>query len=160
MNDEGANRHVHRSSFTLLGALVDAGFAQLEEYLLRAPHGRRRISMMMRLFLQFAFDQPRLYELMFLTAWRAVRRFPEDFGAGRSRTFELLRQAVAEQMKSGAFRADDPLETTLTIWSHAHGLISMQTLGRFSGDHDAFAALYERSFDRLLKGLQSGRRKS
>ncbi len=147
-----------RDKEELLGALVEAGHAQLEEYLAAPAPGAKRVSAMMRQFLRFAFDHPRLYELMFLTVRRAVRRFPDDFAAGKSRTFELLRQAVSDQMKSGAFRADDPLETALTIWTHAHGLVSMHTLGRFSGERDEFAALYDRSIERLLNGLRNRRK--
>ena len=149
-----------RDKEELLNALIEAGHAQLEDYLADSPAGARRVGGMMRQFLRFAFDHPRLYELMFLTARRATRRFPDDFAAGKSRTFEMLRAAVAEQMKSGALRADDPLETTFTIWTHAHGLISMHTLGRFSGDDDAFTALYERSLERLLNGLRTRRKSS
>jgi len=146
-----------RDKEELLGALVEAGHAQLEEYLAAPPPGPRRVSAMMRQFLRFAFDHTRLYELMFLSMRRAVRHFPDDFAAGKSRTFELLRQAVAEQMKGGSFRQDDPLETTLTIWSHAHGLISMYTLGRFIGGDDEFLRYYDRSMRRILNGIRKGR---
>ena len=106
-------------------------------------------------YLDFALDQPQLYELMFLTSRRNLRRFPRDFAAGRSRTSEMLRRQVEECMKTGAFTADDPLETTLSIWAHAHGLVVMYRTGRFGPHADRFRPLYRRSMRRLLRWLQA-----
>ncbi|HWW59723.1 MAG TPA: WHG domain-containing protein, partial [Thermoanaerobaculia bacterium] len=78
--------------------------------------------------------------------------------AHRSATFDLLRTAVEEDMAAGRMRRDDTLETALTIWAHAHGLISMFTLGRFGDDAAAFRKLYARSMRRLITGLVEGGR--
>jgi AcrR family transcriptional regulator len=82
-----------------------------------------------------------------------VRRYPEDFAAHRSPSFDALRTAVEQEMRNGKLRRDNALETTLTIWSHAHGLISMYTLGRFGDDAEAFCSIYRSSVRRLYRGV-------
>ena len=147
-------RH-YRDKDALIGAMIAAGHGVLESYLREAEKSRGdRVLAIMDQFLRFAFDQPRVYELMFLRPHAPVRRYPDDFAAGRSVTFNILRDAVAEQIRKGRYRRDDPMETALTIWSHAHGLISMYTLGRFSLDRNEFTKLYRRVLHRTLRGIK------
>ena len=145
-------RH-YKDKDALLNAMVDAGFELLETYFL----GARNVNALMRRFVQFALEQPRLYQLMFQRERKNVRKFPDDFRAGRSRSFTMLEDAVAAAMKRGDYRKGDPLETAFTIWAQAHGLISMYTLGRFSGDAAQFVRFYERSMRRVLDGIRKGR---
>ncbi|HEX2120515.1 MAG TPA: TetR-like C-terminal domain-containing protein, partial [Thermoanaerobaculia bacterium] len=107
-------------------------------------------------FADFALEEPRLYELMFLRRRDNVRVFPDDFAARRSRAFDLIRDSVQREMDAGRMRRDNALETGLTIWAHAHGLISMYTLGRFGSDRGAFRKLFTRSMKRLHHGLTEG----
>ena len=137
----------------LLDTIVESGFTLLRERLSRPTTRNRRVLGLMAHFLDFALEEPRLYELMFLRRRANVRVFPRDFAAHRSPTFDLLRTAVAEEMANGRMRRDNELETTLTIWSHAHGMISMYTLGRFGDDQAAFRRLYNRSMRRLYRGI-------
>ena len=80
------------------------------------------------------------------------RRFPEDFHEGRSRSFRQLHEDVATCMRTGTWREDDPLETTLSLWAHAHGLVSLHRVGRFESDA-SFRAIYDRAMHRFLAGL-------
>ena len=145
-----------RDKEDLLEELSEAGFGVLAEYL-RTPSQRSRKARSLVLidrFLDFALEQPRLYELMFLRRRRRARSFPHDFAAHRSMTFDLLRDVVALEMAGGHLRRDDAVAVTLTIWAHAHGLISMFTLGRFGDDAAAFRTLYTRSMKRIYEGLR------
>jgi len=137
----------------LLATVVDSGFQLLTEYLTRRTGRKRRVLGVIGHFLDFALEEPRLYELMFLQRRKNVRIFPRDFAAHRSIAFDVLRNAVIEEMADGRMRRDNDLETTLTIWAHAHGLISMFTLGRFGDDQAAFRRLYDRSMQRLYRGI-------
>jgi hypothetical protein len=56
-------------------------------------------------------------------------------------------------MAQGLFRLDDPLEVTLSLWAHAHGLILLNLAGRFGSDERQFRTVYRRSIRRLLDGL-------
>lgn len=150
-------RH-YKDKDALLDAIAEAGFAVFETYLARMFAVRspiRRIEIAAQAYLDFALDQPQLYELVFLTPRPNLRRFPRDFAAGRSRTGEMLRQQVEECMKTGVFAADDPLETALSIWAYAHGLVVMYRTGRFGPDSDRFRPIYRRSVRRLLKWLRA-----
>lgn len=137
----------------LVDTIVESGFALLHERLSRPTSRNRRVLGLMAHFVEFALEEPRLYELMFLRRRENVRVFPRDFAAHRSPTFDLLRAAVAEEMASGRMRRDHELEVTLTIWSHAHGMISMYTLGRLGDDAAAFRRLYNRAMRRLYRGI-------
>jgi AcrR family transcriptional regulator len=139
-----------RDKDALIEALADTGFAMLLDVLQRK--NRRHVSSwrdIMRNFLDFAFEHPRLYELMFLRKRARMRVFPEDFAARRSPPFNLLREAL--ERDSGKKYS---LEDALSIWAHAHGLISMFTLGRFGNDRQAFRRLYVRAMNRHFNGLR------
>lgn len=137
----------------LLDTIVESGFALLAERLAGRRSRRRRVLRVIADFLEFALEEPRLYELMFLRRRAKTRIFPRDFAAHRSTAFDLLRDAVVEEMEEGRMRRDSDLEITLTVWTHAHGLISMYTLGRFGNDRAAFRRLYNRSMRRLYRGI-------
>jgi AcrR family transcriptional regulator len=143
-------RH-YRNKEAVMAAVVEQGFALLVDYLTR--DGKPDVIDFMMRFLDFALDEPRLYDVMFLRARRDVRRYPEDFAAHKSPSFDAARQAVEREMAEGTLRRDNALETTLTIWSHAHGLISMFTLGRFGDDAAAFRLIYRRAIRRLYRGI-------
>ena len=146
-------RH-YRDKSELLDAIVEAGFTSL----MTALQKRKKNPSVLEIidnFFDFALEQPRLYELMFLRQRDRIRVFPADFAAHRSPTFDLLRDAVEREMARGTMRRDNSLEVALTVWSHAHGLISMYTLGRFGNDSAGFRKLFRRSVRRLYRGLTS-----
>jgi len=141
----------------LLRDLAAEGFERLASYgeaALAEPTAEKRLWRFMERFLDFAIDEPDCFALMFFVSGRHVRRFPEDFAAQRSVTAKMLTEHVKECMREGVLRADDPLETMLTIWAQAHGLIALQRTGRF-GDVAIFRTIYVRSMERLLDGLRA-----
>ncbi len=140
----------------LLDGMADRGFELLEGYLHRGSGARSPESVLLA-FLEFALEHRTEFDVMFLTPRRELRRFPSDFEKRRSITFRLACEAVQYFMREGALKPDDPLETTLTLWAHAHGLISMYFVGRFGRDPDRFRELYRRSIERVLNGLLTTR---
>ena len=141
-----------RDKDALLDAIVESGFASLLACLTQRSRTPRVLEVMDR-FLDFALEQPRLYDLMFLRQREAVRVFPGDFAAHKSATFDLLRDAIEREMAAGALRRDQSLEVALTVWSAGHGLVSMYTLGRFGTDRTRFRQIFRRSMRRLYRGL-------
>ncbi len=141
----------------LIEAIAERGFGILERDLRRVSGVRRapeRVLKFLDLYRSFASRQPALFRLMFSTPRARLRRFPRDFAAHRSGIFDQLRRAVDDGQAAGLFRRDDSLEVTLDLWAHAHGLLTLYQVGRFRGKPRAFAALYRRSLERLLEGLQ------
>jgi len=154
-------RH-YRDKDALLDAMAEEGFLVFEAYLTRAVAESakpKRLRAIIDAYLRFALEHPSDYEVMFLTPRAGLRRFPADFSATQSRTFAILRDSVDLAMRSEELRTDDPRDTALTIWAHAHGLVTMFRVGRFGDDPERFRVLYHRSFDRILRGLRKPRAK-
>src|ERR1700751_4540642 len=92
----------------LLNALADEGFRELAEALsaVRTPgdgtakngsakNSRRdsieaRLRRLLDVNVTFALENPRLFELMFLTPREGARQFPRDFAAGKSPTANVM----------------------------------------------------------------------
>ena len=140
----------------LLKALADEGFDELAGTL----KGRRftgdletRLAKMAELYLDHALDNPRLFELMFLTKREGARQYPQDFKARRSPTATLMADVVAEGMGSGELKQDDHWEITFEMGALSHGLIMLYLGGRMAVTPAAFRALYRRTFRRYLYGI-------
>ena len=110
---------------------------------------------MAEIYLEHAFENPRLFELMFLKPRAGARRYPRDFKAGRSPTANLMVEVVEEGMKNGHFREDDAWEIVLEMGALSHGLIMLYLGGRLELSHARFRALYRRSFRRYFHGLRN-----
>ena len=148
-------RH-YRDKEELLDRITEQGFAVFARYLRTASQigpPLRAVRAMSKGVLQFGLDHPELYDFLFLVPRANVRRFPHDFAAHRSVTFDLLLEKVTQGIEDGSFAADDPLEAALTIWAQVHGLISLYRAGRFGGDERRFRAIYGRSCERILNGI-------
>jgi len=109
-------------------------------------------------FLDFALQRPHVYDLVFSQPREGARRYPEDFKARRSPTFNVLADLVAEAMHTGLFRKGDVWEVTLMIGAHTQGLITLWRGGRFSLSEKEFRALCLRSARRLIDGLKQPKR--
>jgi AcrR family transcriptional regulator len=150
-------RHYPNRS-ALLNALADEGFEQLAARLTRKRFFgtiEARLTKMAEIYLEHAFENPRLFELMFLKPRAGARRYPRDFKAGRSPTANLMVQLVEEGMKNGYFREDDAWEIVLEMGALSHGLIMLYLGGRLELSHARFRALYRRSFRRYIHGIRN-----
>lgn len=107
------------------------------------------------LYLDYALTHPHLFDHAFSVRRDDARRFPEDFRARRSPTLNVVADAVAEGMREGALRKDDPWDVAMTLWAHTHGLIALYRAGRFSYDDERFRAFYRASIGRLLDGIRA-----
>jgi AcrR family transcriptional regulator len=141
----------------LLTALADEGFQQLAARLARVrPSGdvEQKLKTMGELFLDHALENPRLFELMFLHPRTKARKFPKDFHAGQSPTANFIAETVREGMEQGIFRKDDVWEITFEIGALSHGLIMLYLGGRLDATQAQFKALYNRSFERYIRGIR------
>ena len=142
----------------LLNALADEGFQELAESL----KGRRysgdtetRLAKMADIYLDHALENPRLFELMFLTRREGARQYPRDFKARRSPTATLMADLIAAGMADDEFRKDDPWEITFEMGAMSHGLIMLYLGGRLAATPTQFRALYRRSFRRYIHGIRA-----
>ena len=142
----------------LLNAVADEGFKQLAARLARKRFSgtiEARLTKMAEIYLEHAFQNPRLFELMFLKPREGARRYPRDFKAGRSPTANLMVQVVKEGMTNGHFREDDAWEIVFEMGALSHGLIMLYLGGRLELSRARFRALYRRSFRRYIHGIRN-----
>jgi AcrR family transcriptional regulator len=142
----------------LLNAVADAGFQDLAARVQAAPRPRdpeKRLLKILDVFLNFALERPRLFELMFLTRRAGARIYPRDFKARESPTANLTAEAIEEGIKSGYFRQEDPWEISFEMGALLQGLVMLYLGGRMEMDAAEFRAFCRRSFRRYLHGIRS-----
>jgi AcrR family transcriptional regulator len=142
----------------LLNAIADSGFMQLAATLadLRLKgKTERRLLTILDVFIDHAFETPRLFELMFLTRREGARQFPEDFKMRRSPTANVSADVIAHAMKIGDLRKDDVWEIVFEAGALMQGLILLYLGGRMAMSPAEFRAFCHRSFRRYLHGLRA-----
>jgi AcrR family transcriptional regulator len=142
----------------LLNALADAGFVELTATLARLRHTGgidRQLLRILDIFLDYAFDNPRLFELMFLTKREGARRYPKDFRARRSPTANVSADVIARAMEMGHLRKDDVWEIVFEAGALMQGLIMLYLGGRMAMTPSEFRAFCHRSFRRYLNGIRT-----
>ena len=141
----------------LLHALADAGFTELAARLEAAVaqgSAERRLAANLDVFLDFALEKPRLFELMFLHRREGARQFPGDFRAGRSPTAKFSAAALEAGMKDGTFRKDDVWEIAFETGAMLQGLVMLYVGGRVGMSEEEFRALCHRAFRRYFHGIR------
>ena len=142
----------------LLNTVADAGFVELAAKLagLRLT-GRmdRQLLRILDVFLDYAFDNPRLFELMFLAKRRGARQYPEDFRMRRSPTANVSSDVIARAMETNYFRKDDVWEIVFETGALMQGLIMLYLGGRVAMSPSEFRAFCHRSFGRYLNGIRT-----
>lgn len=142
----------------LLKRLSDDSFntaARAWEKRKRHPDTVKRLTDMLMQYLDYALAHPHLFDHAFSVRRDDARRFPEDFRARRSPTLNVVADALAEGMRQGMLRQDDPWDVAMTLWAHTHGLIALYRAGRFSLDEAQFRKFYLESFGRLIDGIKT-----
>jgi AcrR family transcriptional regulator len=148
----------------LLNALADEGFRELAERLaMECPVGNRpssrnieqRLTRMLDVNLSFGFENPRLFELMFLTPREGARQYPRDFAAGKSPTANLFAELVREGIASGYFvRETDVWAIVFETGALWQGLMMLYLGGRVSMSATRFRAFCHESIGRYMRGIR------
>jgi AcrR family transcriptional regulator len=142
----------------LLNTLADTGFAELAAKLtsLRLTGGiDRQLLKIFDVFVDHAFDSPRLFELMFLTKRAGARQYPDDFRMRRSPTSTLSADVIARAMETGYFRKDDVWEIVFETGALLQGLVMLYLGGRMAVSPEEFRAFVHRSLGRYLNGIRA-----
>jgi AcrR family transcriptional regulator len=131
-------------------AALLARFEEVEE-----TDPARRVRRYCHAYLAHARANPELYEVMLL--------FPPEFAgtvttgdelAGATKAFLLPATAIAEAIDQGAFRALDPLQAALAVWTAMHGAASVLRMDFGFAEDDA-DALVDTLVDTVLRGLHA-----
>lgn len=103
--------------------------------------------------IDFALQEPRLYDFVFLQRRAAARSFPADFRAGKSPSLSPVADAIAHGMSIGQLRDDDAWELALLFAALLHGLVALYHGGRIDMTDAQFRDLCHRLAGRILDGL-------
>ena len=122
---------------------------------LEAPTPLERFERAGEGYLDFALAHPRWYAIMFSGPERlGMAALPEDIEAMGCAIHQFWIDRVGECMRAGILPEGDPLDVSLTMWAHAHGMVHLYHQGRLgTSDPDAFRALFAASGARLMAGV-------
>ena len=115
----------------LLFALQNQAFGQLAqafESVFTIQHPAERLRAVGHKYLEFAFEHPELFELMFIMTgpMEAVEARGEEkpWASGRA-AFDRVVQVMQQGMDAGVFRCPDAESAALMVWSQVHGLAAL-----------------------------------
>jgi AcrR family transcriptional regulator len=118
---------LHKQGFQQLGSEFKVLFAVTDPM--------ERLKALGRVYLQFALNNPDMYDLMF--NMKAPMEFlesvhKEDWNEGKG-TFDVLRTTVHQCMQNGHFHGHDLDPLSFAIWSMVHGMASLHISQRVKG---------------------------
>jgi AcrR family transcriptional regulator len=102
-----------------------------------------------RAFVDFAMDDPALFDAAFVLRTEVERIYPEDFRAGKPPVVSLMVSQLTRGQAEGSVRAGDPLEMAMAIWGVLQGLIQLHRSGRFDMARQDFTEICLRSAQRI-----------
>lgn len=115
----------------LLFALQNQAFGQLRlafESVFDIKHPAERLEAIGRKYLEFAFEHPELFELMFIMkgpmAAAKARGEEKPWATGRA-AFDRVVQVMQQGMDAGVFHCPDAESAALMVWSQVHGLAAL-----------------------------------
>ena len=108
-----------------------------------------------RSYFDFAVEQPALYEIIYVpTEVLGAQSVDASVADEACAIGQFWSDRVREMMDAGYLRKGNPHEISLTLWGHAHGLMSIYHRGLLPvtapGD---FRDLMTNSFLRIMAGL-------
>ena len=149
-------RHYESKERVLL-AVVGEAYRQLIQYLHQALQERTpedRFRLAGDGYLEFALRHPRYYEVLFMgVELMRMEPVPEEISAQGCAVGQFWNDRVRECIQAGLLREGDPEAIGLSLWSHAHGLISLYLKGMLAVSEEEVRAMYRASFARVLAGL-------
>lgn len=144
----------------VLADVVREAYRAFLSYIYRALEGATPLERFERAgegYLDFAIEHPRWYAILFSGPERlGMQALPDDIEAMGCAIHQFWIDRVGECMRAGVLPEGDPLDVSLTMWAHAHGMVQLFHQGRLgTKDPDAFRALFAASAERIWSGLAS-----
>lgn len=152
-----------RNKAEILHSLHSKGFQQLRKYfevLQHVTHPLERVKAMGRTYLQFAEENPEMYDLMFSNV-EPIKHLDEDneeHWQEGNKTFQFLKDTLQECMDIGLFKGHDLEATSFLVWSIVHGMASLHNAKRLNRvkfvEPDKMVALGYAEFCMMIDRLQ------
>lgn len=141
----------------VLQDLVGRAHGTLLQHLIRALRGgspAERMWLAEREYLEFALEEPRLYEVYYATPeLMGVDELPEETATRARAIRQFWEDRVSECVEAGLLRDREHGALGLTLWSHAHGLLSLYHRGMLGVEAAEFRDLFLRSRLLALRGV-------
>lgn len=141
----------------VLGGVVGEAYRTLRDVLYRAleeatPEERFRAAG--AAYLDFALEHPGYYQMLYAPADAlGLAELPDEAVGHALAVGQFWNDRVRDCMDAGLLARRDPREAGVTLWSHAHGLVSLFLLGMVEIGEEGFRRLYRQSSLRVLLGL-------
>ncbi len=149
-------RH-YPSKESLLIAMIGEAYRMFAQYIYRALSGRSPAERLERAgtgYLDFALEHPEMYEMLYISPHHlGLDDYPPEVLEVSAAIGQFWQDRIRECIEQGIFRDGDPDELSLTMWAHAHGLITIYLRGMCPMTEAEFRIHYRSSGARLMEGL-------
>lgn len=102
-----------------------SAFLDAESAVNSVPDPLDRLFALGEAYVRFALENPRKYELMFLTPVPRIQHKEKYDWSISLRTYQFLRTIVEECLEKGRIKPGHPDIVSMHIWSNVHGLVSL-----------------------------------
>jgi AcrR family transcriptional regulator len=145
----------------ILAAVRAAAFGRFAEALERAAvvkgNALARAGAVGRAYIDFAFNEPNAYKLMFDVHYTDDGRFPDLVRAGR-RARRTMTAYMSELVAEG-YLAGNPETLGRIFWAMVHGLVMLHLTGRLDPKPD-FATFHQTAMRLLARGAAASPRQA
>lgn len=149
-------RH-YPSKERLLIAVIGEAYRMFAQYIFGALSGKSPAERLERAgtgYLNFALEHPEMYEMLYISPHHlGLVDYPPEVLEVSAATGQFWQDRIRECIETGIFRDGDPDALSLTMWAHAHGLITIYLRGMCPMSEPEFRAHYRSSGQRLMEGL-------
>jgi AcrR family transcriptional regulator len=150
--------HYFKDKNDILHELHKEGFDELKKrmgVLLSVSNPMERLKALGRTYVQFAEEQPDMYDLMF------IKEAPMDFLQEKeamwkegATAFDLLRHTVLQCMEAGHFKGHDVERLSYMFWAQVHGIVSLSIRKRHHVvDHCCVDSIVRSSYESFVMVL-------
>ena len=141
----------------LLIAVIGEAYRMFAQYIYRGLSGgspAERLERASTEYLDFALENPEMYEMLYISPHHlGLDDYPPEVAEVAAATGQFWQDRIRECIQAGIFRDGDPDELSLTMWAHAHGLITIYLRGMCPLVEDDFRMVYRQSGRRMMEGL-------
>jgi len=141
----------------VLADVVREAYAEFTRKLYRALEGATALDRFSRSgegYLEFALSHPRWYQILFTAPEQlGMTKLPDDIEAMGCAVHQFWVDRVRECQDAGILKEGDPMQVSLTMWAHAHGLVSLFHHGHFRMDEATFRTQFARSGMTMMSGV-------
>lgn len=149
-------RH-YASKEKVLVDVVGEAIKTFAQYLYKALEGRtpmERFSLTGMRYVDFALEHPQFYEIIHVSHQLiGLEELPREASAQSCATGQFMVDRVREGVECGMLRKADVNDVAMSIWAHAHGIVSLYHRGLLGMDEEQFREFFRQSTWRLMKGI-------